>query len=413
MAESRSLDHRNFANVSGASSLILLLERGLDYVQQAHYAEGTASLAQAREQLARNREHISLIDTIDVLLGDCADYQRLQQALQEVSLRFAEAHARLQESVTGCEEALHPLLREGETSTSLSPSLARAEHNQLSTPSPLLPVDAQIISSQAHLALTSENTTTLPDLAITCFGHFEVKRAGKPVVLCANRNGQSILRYLVARPGHFAASDTLQALFWPEDESEVAQRKLHIAISALRRSLNEGIVCDNGCGYLLYKNRLYYLNQDVTIQTDIEEFMQYYQRGKERDGERISLYEHACCLYTGSFLPEDLYADWSFPQREQLSQIYLGMCRVLADHYLAVEHYEDAVRWTTALLKEDRCNEAAHRQLIEIYAAQGRRSEALQQYQRCERILCEELGVQPLRETTQLFQTLLAQEGYP
>ena len=39
--------------------------------------------------------------------------------------------------------------------------------------------------------------------------------------------------------------------------------------------------------------------------------------------------------------------------------------------------------------------------------AQGRRSEALQQYQRCERILGEELAVQPLTETVQVVQMIL------
>ena len=83
------------------------------------------------------------------------------------------------------------------------------------------------------------------------------------------------------------------------------------------------------------------------------------------------------------------------------------MCKTLTDHYLKVKSYEDAERWATTLLKENRCDEAAHRQLIQVYAAQGRRSEALQQYQRCERILREELAVQPLPETVHVVQMML------
>lgn len=236
---------------------------------------------------------------------------------------------------------------------------------------------------------------------------------GRPVALCSNRNGQAILRYLVAQPGHSATVDTLMAMLWPEDEQEVAQSKLHIAISALRRSLNEGYTCGPGCGYILCKNRVYRLNPAVVIRTDVDEFLQCHQVGRRANEDTVSLYERACRLYSGPFLPEDMYADWSFLQREQLSQIYLTMCKALTDYYFNHGHYEDAAQWATDILKENRCDEAAHRQLIQIYAAQGRRSEALQQYQRCVRVLREELGLQPLPETVLVFQALLANEPLP
>src|SRR5207253_1670480 len=121
--------------------------------------------------------------------------------------------------------------------------------------------------------------------------------------------------------------------------------------------------------------------------TDVDEFLCCYQAGQQDGAERVGLYERACLLYRGPFIPEDIYADWSFTQREQLSRIYFTMCSLLTDHYLEIQHYEDAAKWATAILKENRCDEAAHRQLIQIYAAQGRRSEALQQYHRCERTL--------------------------
>ncbi len=72
-----------------------------------------------------------------------------------------------------------------------------------------------------------------------------------------------------------------------------------------------------------------------------------------------------------------------------------------------MKSYEDAEEWATAVLKESHYDEAAHRQLMQIYAAQGRRSEALQQFQRCERILREELAVQPLPETVHAVQMIL------
>jgi len=85
----------------------------------------------------------------------------------------------------------------------------------------------------------------------------------------------------------------------------------------------------------------------------------------------------------------------------------------LAEHYLQLARYEDTAKWASAILKENRCDEAAHQLLIRIYAAEGRRSEALRQYQRCERIVAEELGMPLMPETINLFHTLLSSEILP
>lgn len=256
---------------------------------------------------------------------------------------------------------------------------------------PLQPLRTVIGNSTGHQALAEpqiplDNSNTLPALYFTCFGHFEVRRLNQTISLCSNRNGQAILRYLVAQPGHCATIDTLMTMLWPEGELEVAQPKLHNAICALRRSLNHGYNCKSGGGYILCKNRIYHLSPKVTIQTDVDEFLQCYRIGQQITEERTALYERACRLYTGPFLSEDIYADWSFLQREQLSRTYLAMCRELVDYYFTSKRYEDATKWATAMLKENHCDEVAHQYLIQVYAAQGCRCEALQQYRYCERI---------------------------
>ncbi|WP_338247630.1 AfsR/SARP family transcriptional regulator [Dictyobacter halimunensis] len=255
-----------------------------------------------------------------------------------------------------------------------------------------------------------QHSTPLPELSITCFGHFEIKRAGQPVTLCPNRNAQAILRYLTAQADYKASAEKLVTVVWPEEELEAVQNKLHIAISALRRSLHAGLSPRTEPGYLVCKHRTYSLNPVATIRTDVGEFLHYYQMGQRASSERVTFYEKACGLYKGPFLPEDLYADWSFPLREQLKHTYLTMCRALATHYLQSRAYEEAATWSTKIIAQDPCDEVAHRQLMQIYTAQGYRSEAIRQYYLCERVLHQELGVQPMKATTQLFHNLLKGE---
>ncbi|HBE24966.1 MAG TPA: hypothetical protein DDW33_04680 [Ktedonobacter sp.] len=386
-----------------------LLEQGLHFIQLGCYAEGLDLLTLACEHLPPDQVHLA--ELLDKFIQGSVEYQRVQQEFQKACARFVKAHSEQQACVAAFSSRLS-LLKTSFCPPDHFPCQLKVAEEMNPQNAPIQPFMADQSTSPFPQPFMKEDAT-LPELFITCFGRFEVKRLGAPLALCSSRNGQRIFRYLVATAEHCATSDTLQAIFWPEDEPEVAQRKLHIAICALRRSLNSGYEHEAGSGYIVCKNSVYYLNKEITMHLDVDNFLHYFQQGQRTSEGRVAFYEQACSLYTGPFLPEDIYADWSFLQREQLSQKYLAMCRVLAHHYQKMNHYEEAARWATLILKEDHCDEAAHRQLIQVFKAQGRRSEAFKQYQRCERILRDELGVQPAPETVREFRTLVAGEPLP
>jgi len=398
------------------SSVVSLLECGLNCIRQERYTEGVIFFARARQQLIPDQ--MQLVAMLDTLIQDCEKYWQAQQALKQASKRFAEIDAEQQAQIAIFERLLPTLMQDRDTDGTLhaiSRPLKNSNYQQMVQS--LLPSEGGVYPQEAHhqtVDHVDENSDTLPALYITCFCRFEVRRLGQPIVLCSNRNGQAILRYLVAQLEHRATMDILMTLLWPEDEPAVAHHKLQVAVSALRRSLNDGYVKDAGGGYILCKNRVYELNPLIPLRTDVDEFLEYYQAGRQSRGNvMVAYYKRACDLYTGPFLSEDLYTDWSSIQRKQLNQVYLTMCNALAEYCLETGRYEHAMRWIGAILKENRCDEMAHRQLMRIYAAQGQRSDALRQYQLCERILAEELSVRPMPETMSLFRAILNNENLP
>jgi DNA-binding SARP family transcriptional activator len=360
-----------------------LIERGIVYFQQERYTEGITLLTMACEHLLPDhRMHFAAL--LDVLTQEYAKYSHLEQTLQEVSVRFAEVHAELQASRAALSDLGAALLID-----------SNSEHIFH------IPGHTQSPSKQASV----EDGVVNPGLYAICLGPFEVRCLGVPISLCSNRNGQAILRYLVAQLNHSATADILMALFWPEDPAEVALRKLQVTISILRRSLQTGH--DLQGGYILYKQHVYQLNPSVPLHSDVEEFLVLYNAGCKTGGDAAaSYYERACSLYKRPFLIEDLYADWSFTRREQLRHIHLDMCSALASHYLETRSYEKASRWAAAIIEENHCDEAAYRQLMRIYALQGRRNDALREYQRCQRVLLDELGMQPMPETVALYHAI-------
>jgi DNA-binding SARP family transcriptional activator len=400
-----------------ACSLTSLLERGINCTRQGSFIEGTTFFELVREQLTHDQ--MQFADILDAFLQSNTIYWQAQQSLHLASKRFVEADIKRETQLLALEKLLFTLNEETNTTkqthAAAQPS-AGARKNQSKQLSPslqLLPTHSHRPgASNATLSPSSQllinDSDILPSLYITCFGHFEVKRLDQPIKLCHSRNGQAILRILLTQTGYRVSVDRLMDALWAQDTPEIARRKLQIAASAVRCSLNNGYHCNPGTGYILCKDGFYQFNPSVTVRTDVDDFLFLWQAGQQSSGsESVAYYEKACNLCRGPFLVEDMYADWSSARREQLRQIYVTMCHALTEYYLRLQRYDDAARWTSSILKEDHCDEAAHRQLVQIYAAQGRRSEALRQYYRCEQILLNELGVSPMPETVQVLQTIL------
>lgn len=387
------------------------LQQGLESLRQGKDAEGIALCLLARERFTPEQAEIAGI--LDVFLASYTRYWQAQQSFHEAGRRFVEAEAewqRVRQSVEG----VLPALREESPHIVLPYERQPAPDEQNGHSARQGMGYAAYQGAQQYPAVTQSTdceSEGLPALSITMFGCFTVRRQGQPLALCQNRNGQAILRYLAAQANHRASRDSLMGLLWPEDDPDTARHKVQVAISALRHSLNHGLRCPSGKGYILYETGNYQLNPSVSIISDVEQFIALYQYGRRSNGETtITHFEQACRLYVGPFLVEDLYADWSIARREQVCHYFLTMCHALAAHYMQKGHYEQAEHWTRTILHENRCDEEAHRQLIQVYLAQGRRSDAVKQFQVCARILAEELGVQPMNETQALLRDALLDE---
>lgn len=237
-------------------TLISTLEQCLNFIQQEQYIEGIALLVLVHKQLSPDQTYLAAALN-DFIQGHTL-YWQAQQALHHTSQRFAEAVTEQQTRLV----VLHNLLT-AQVEVKEKPSQQKGRVATLFVKDP-----------QHQDPESTASDQLLPSLYGNCFGHFEVKRSGKPVALCS-------IRFLVTKRKHCATSDTLQALLRPNASSVVALNKLHIAISALRRSPNHRHTCEPGGGYILYKNQFYFLNLATTIRTDVDDFLHYYHAGQQ------------------------------------------------------------------------------------------------------------------------------------
>ena len=102
----------------------------------------------------------------------------------------------------------------------------------------------------------------------------------------------------------------------------------------------------------------------------------------------------------------DLYEDWVIIERERLYNLYLDDLQRLLEHYRDERIYDRAIACAQQILKREPLHEAIVRELMQLRAAAGDRTRALEDYRHFQRRVNEELGVPPLPETTALYETL-------
>src|SRR5436309_1207305 len=203
---------------SETSSPGRLLESGFLCVRQGRYVEGLTFFALARERLSPDQEHLAA--ELDAFIQSHKTYLRAQEELLRASKRFARADAEQPVQIAALENLLSILpvemnkvshnvngLQQNARGNRLLHVLRSSSEDfnghQLSMQSPQRTAENNK-GNQSLPPSPLEKNTSLPALYITCFGRFEVKRLGTSVVLCSNRHGQTILRYLVAQSEHRA-----------------------------------------------------------------------------------------------------------------------------------------------------------------------------------------------------------------
>ena len=111
-------------------------------------------------------------------------------------------------------------------------------------------------------------------------------------------------------------------------------------------------------------------------------------------------------LYKGDYLAEALYDPWTSEERERLLARYLATAVSYAERLSREGDQAQAVQICEQVLRRDRTYEEAYQSLMRAHARAGSRSQALRSYSRCRQALSDELAMEPLPETTALFERL-------
>lgn len=248
--------------------------------------------------------------------------------------------------------------------------------------------------------------------------HLEIHLFGSPQILhkgtaveVDTRKATALLAYLAVL-GTPQQRDTLAALFWPDYDQSSARAALRRTLSTLNKAL-DGHHLDisrDSVGFLASGDAW----MDVTAFQQAVSQTRLHQHGPEAVCQYcLQPLSDAANLYKQPFMAgfslrdSPPFEEWQFFQEETLRRELAGALERLAFGLSQSGQAEEAIAVARRWLALDPLMEEAHRMLIRLYHQSGQRNAALRQYRECERILDEELGVEPLEETRVLYEAVL------
>lgn len=244
--------------------------------------------------------------------------------------------------------------------------------------------------------------------AAYCLGPFQLYLDDQLVEEWPGHKALSVFKCLLLNRRRRMLKDVLYELFWSELDPEACRRNLHQAIYSLRHTFRRH---RPNTRYLLFEDDCYFLNPELDIWVDAEEFDEHViaaerLEASRRQDEAMAEYGVAEALYCGHLLEECLYEDWVGMERERLRNAHMHIAGRLADGYIERHDYSAAIVLCQKALILDRCDEGAHRRLMRCYVAQGQRHLALRQFRACAEALRADFDLAPSEETVALNDVL-------
>jgi len=229
-------------------------------------------------------------------------------------------------------------------------------------------------------------------LEIRLLGPPEFFYAGVPYRFSAPPRTLPLLAWLLLHRRSGLARDALAFTFWPDLPEDEARSDLRRHLYYLGKALPP----TTGEPWVRADKKIVGWNDGVGAVVDLAEF--------ERLAADDATLAQAVTLYRGPFL-EGLEDEWIEPERERLKILAEGALQKLVARY-EIREPERAIGYAQQLVRVDPWREDAIRSLMTLRHRGGDRAGALREYRDFAERLRRELDVEPMPETTAVYDAI-------
>lgn len=238
-----------------------------------------------------------------------------------------------------------------------------------------------------------------PELHITVFGRTRVEsKEGHLSGSWLQQRPGHVLKYLICERNRVVHAEEIADALWPQGGRQSLVSVRHF-IHGLRdkleperpkRAPSSFIVTVQG-GYAVNRRR---------VRIDADEFEESVSAGlaasaKGEDELATERLEAGLSLYTGEFLADEPYSEWAYAERDRMRGLAAKALRGLATIKLEGRDLEGAGTQMERLADLEPYDNQVQRELLTIWLAQGRRTEAARRYTTFRVRMLKEFGEEP------------------
>lgn len=250
-------------------------------------------------------------------------------------------------------------------------------------------------------------------LHIRTLGAFTVRRGEQEIRDRDWRSSKArqLFQMLITERGRTIPRDRILDALWPNLEVEAAANNLRVTLNRLGKAVEPERPEGAPTFYIVSQADTYSFNLDSDYHFDVLDFDQAVIEGQraEYNGHHqvaVAAYRRAAEIYRGTYLPDSLYEDWAVVERERLAMQFNDIAIRLGELLFEEGTIHEAIGLAWRVIENDQLYEEAYRLLVRAHTYLGERSTALRLYTRCVEVLRSELGIEPMPETTALYETL-------
>lgn len=227
------------------------------------------------------------------------------------------------------------------------------------------------------------------EIICTMFGVPSVRLDGRSINL-PYKKADALLYYILLKRKAFRTE--LADLLWTEDDPTTALRNLRHAVFSIRKEFGAEL-------FVSGQRAALELNPDLHIWCDVWNF--------EEKGE--------LSVYRGEFLQgfsvthADRFDEWLTDMRSVYQAKFLHTLLMAQTEAFRSGDYETAEQFGLRCLEADPLEESAARTLMRIYSVQKKYRKAMGVYHALCKSLSDELAISPLKETTNLYYSIVSE----
>jgi len=224
-------------------------------------------------------------------------------------------------------------------------------------------------------------------------------------ILWRTSKAKEMFAYLIYERDRAVPKEQLQDLLWPEVDADRAVANLHTTVYQIRQTLKSaGLPV-----HILYAGGRYRVDLGG-VKLDCEQWEQALDRAVA-DMDEGRVFRLLLDGYRGDYLQSEAYL-WAENERERLRIKWLQCASELASRLEQSGLPADAIRLYQEIQKRFPVWESSYLGLMRAHGQIGNVLEVKSQYAKLVRVLEEELGMQPERETTRWYEAWAASRSY-